>query len=225
MLSEESILVLIKFKIWGNLRFLSHAETIRVFQRACLRAAIEIRYSRGFNPRPRISLPLPRSVGVESDDELLSLRLNRKSSNDEQRDTNNEIRIKARIAGQLPDGCELISLETAESKTSPQAVATTYVLVAQQKYLDEKLKARIKRLLASESLNIERRINAKGDVREVDVRGFLKSIKLDNGNIIVECIIDPAGSIRVDEILRLLELDTEMLAAPVRRTIVQWQVQ
>ena len=225
MLSEESVLVLIKFKIWGNLRFLSHAETIRVFQRACLRAAIEIRYSRGFNPRPRISLPLPRSVGVESDDELLSLRLNRKSSNDEQRDANNEIRIKARIAGQLPDGCELISLETAESKTSPQAVAATYVLVAQQKYLDEKLKARIKRLLASESLNIKRRINAKGDVREVDVRGFLKSIKLDNGNIIVECIIDPAGSIRVDEILRLLELDTEMLAAPVRRTNVQWQVQ
>ena len=52
---------------------------------------------------------------------------------------------------------------------------------------------------------------------------FLKSIKLDNRNIAVECKISSAGSIRVDEILKLLELDVEKLEAPVRRTNVQWQ--
>ena len=65
--------MLVKFRIWGNLRFLSHAETMSVFQRACVRAGIPVRHSEGFNPRPRMSLPLPRSVGVESDDELLVL--------------------------------------------------------------------------------------------------------------------------------------------------------
>ena len=57
------------------MRFLSHAETARVLQRACVRAAVPVRYSEGFNPHPRLSLPLPRPVGVESEDELLVVRL------------------------------------------------------------------------------------------------------------------------------------------------------
>jgi hypothetical protein len=38
----------------------------------------------------------------------------------------------------------------------------------------------------------------------------------------VECRISPAGSIRVDEIVGLLELDEGKLAGPIRRTDVQW---
>jgi len=47
---------------------------------------------------------------------------------------------------------------------------------------------------------------------------------LENRSIIVECNISSAGSIRVDEVLGLLELDEGKLASPVRRTNVQWQV-
>ncbi|MHC4488481.1 MAG: hypothetical protein ACYS9C_02770, partial [Planctomycetota bacterium] len=56
----------------------------------------------------------------------------------------------------------------------------------------------------------------------VDVRGFLESIELDERGIVVECKISSAGSIRVEEILKLLELDVENLAAPIRRTNVQF---
>ena len=57
------------------MRFLSHAETMRLFQRACVRAGVKVAYSQGYNPHQRMSLVLPRSVGVESDDELLCLWL------------------------------------------------------------------------------------------------------------------------------------------------------
>jgi hypothetical protein len=57
----------------------------------------------------------------------------------------------------------------------------------------------------------------------VDVREFLKSIKLDDRSIIVEYNISSDGSIRIEEILRLLELDEGKLASPVRRTNVRWQ--
>jgi hypothetical protein len=46
---------------------------------------------------------------------------------------------------------------------------------------------------------------------------------VDEGAVIVECSVSSAGSIRVDEILKLLELDTEKLAGPIRRTAVGWQ--
>ena len=40
-----------------------------------IRAGIEVRYSEGFNPRIKMSLPFPRSVGIEADDELLCVSL------------------------------------------------------------------------------------------------------------------------------------------------------
>jgi len=99
------------------------------------------------------------------------------------------------------------------------------VLAVKAEYINDKLKATIARLLASENLDVRRRTGAKqSKIKNLDVRLFLKSIKLDDRGIIVECNISPAGSIRVDEIMRLLELNEGKLASPVRRTNVQWQV-
>ena len=211
----NNILVLVKFRVRDNLRFLSHAETVRVFQRACARADIETAYSQGFNPRPKLSLPLPRSVGIETDDDLLCLGVeaDAPSFDSEQ--------FKVKLAEQLPDGCELLTVSVAEDK-KPNAVSATYMLVIRPEYLDDNLKNRIDSLLASENLNLERRIDASGNTRNIDVRGFLESIEFDDGKITVECKISPAGSIRVDEILNLLELDAGKLGAPIRRTSVRW---
>lgn len=170
-----------------------------------------------------MSLPLPRPVGVESDDELLSVRV--AGDPDELRVTSHESRIKDELSRQLPEGCELLSARVARAGRSFQPSSATYVLAVKDEYLNDKLKATVERLMASENLNIQRRTGAKHPkIKNLDVRIFLKSIKLDNQGIIVECNISSAGSIRVDEILRLLELDESKLASPVRRTNVQWQV-
>jgi len=215
--SNETILLVIRFGIRGNLRFLSHAETVKLFQRACLRAGIKVRYSQGFNPRPRLSLPLPRSVGVETDDDLLCIKL---ETSPQCSDTQ---RFKTILSRQLPAGCVLLNVRAADPKTSFQPCAATYVFTPRLQHLNDRLRARTKRLLASESLNLQRRIDARGRIRNVDVRPFLKTIQFDDKKIAVECKISPAGSIRVDEILKLLELDVGNLATPIRRTSVQWK--
>jgi hypothetical protein len=170
-----------------------------------------------------MSLPLPRSVGVESDDELFCLRV--AVDPDELRVTSYESRINDDLSAQLPEGCELLSVSVAQAGRSFQPSTATYVLAVKAEYFDEKLKATIERLLASEKLNIQRKTGIKlSKIKNLDVRVFLKSIKLKDRSIIVECNISSAGSIRVEEILRLLELDESKLASPVRRTSIQWQV-
>lgn len=210
------------------MRFLSHAQTLSVFQRACVRAGIEIRYSQGFNPRPRLSLPLPRPVGVASDDEMLCIRI-RKSTCPHQDCVSAQVHNS--ISAQLPDGFELLSVRVVNASTSFQPCAATYLLAVRKEYVNEELKATIKRLLASESICIQRWINKKksraapreSTVKNVDVRGFLESIQLGPDGIIVKCKVTPVGSIRLEEIFRLLEIDMEKLALPVRRTSVQWK--
>ena len=63
--------LVVKFRISGSLSYLSHRETMTMFDRALVRAQVKLKYSEGFNPRPKLSLPLPRSVGIASDAELL----------------------------------------------------------------------------------------------------------------------------------------------------------
>ena len=222
-MSKETILLVIKFKIGGSLRFLSHAETVKVFQRACVRAGINMQYSRGFNPRPRLSLPLPRTVAVASDDDLLCLRVNCDPNGPQV--TEYESRIKDRLSGQLPKDCELLSVEAAESNVSFQPTSATYILPVPSEYVNAKVKAGIECVLASESLILQRRVDAKNSkFKNVDVRPFLKSIEIGDKAIVVECKISSAGTIRVEEILKLLALDADKLTAPITRTNVKWHV-
>jgi radical SAM-linked protein len=216
--SNETILLVIKFKIGGSLRFLSHAETVKLFQRACVRAGINMQYSRGFNPRPKLSLPLPRTVAVASDDDLLCLKINESTSN-------LCATVKSKLSAQLPRGCELLSVEVTEANVSFQPTSATYILPLSAEYINRKVKDNVECVLASESLILQRRMDAKNSkFKDVDVRPFLKSIETDDRAIVVECKISSAGTIRVDEILKLLELEAEMLTAPIRRTNVKWQV-
>lgn len=197
------------------MRFLSHAETLRLFQRACVRAGIHVRYSEGFNPRPKLSLPLPRPVGVESDDELLCLHVIEMAD---------KARIHSELAAQLPEYCDVLSVDIAKPGVSFQPHSATYILPITPNYPNERLQTTIERLMASDNLQVRRRMDAKGiRIKTVDVRVFLKSITLDNRDIMVDCRISPSGSIRLDEILELLELDKRRLSGPIRRTNVQWQ--
>ncbi len=176
-------------------------------------------YSEGFNPRPKLSLPLPRTVGIEVDDDLLCFRMEIASQESDLCDS-----VKAGLSEQLPDGVELLAVRTAKAKTPIQPCQAAYLLAVRKEYLDEKLKSRIKSLLASENLNLRRQMGPENSkFKNIDVRPFLKSIELDDAVITVECKISLTGSIRLDEILELLELDYGMLSAPIRRTRVQWQ--
>ncbi len=219
--SNKTILVLVKFKVRGNPRFLSHAETVRFFQRACVRAGIKVLYSKGFNPHPKLSLPLPKSVGVEVDDDLLCLRVE-KDTKDSTGDLCNL--YQTRLSEQLPDGFELLTVRIVKAETSIQPCMAVYVLAVRKEYINEQLRDRIKRLLASDNLNLRRRTDPRNLIfKNIDVRPFLESIELNNTDITIQCNISLAGSIRVNEILELLELDYGMLSAPIRRTKVRWQ--
>ena len=190
---------------------------LRLFQRACMRAGIKLQHSEGFNPRPKLSLPLPKPVGVEVDDDLLCLSLDASHAFEPER-------FKEALSAQLPRHCQVLAVTTAKQKAAPQPREASYLLPLSQEHLNKKVKTRIDRLMASDSLNLNRYLNAeRSRFKNVDVRPFIKSIAFDNEGIVIECKTSSAGSVRVDEILELLELDEQKLAAPVRRTSVQWQ--
>ena len=65
----------IKFKKGLEVKFISHLDIIRTFERAIRRAELPVAFSQGFNPRMRISWGPPLSIGIESDCEMSDLYL------------------------------------------------------------------------------------------------------------------------------------------------------
>ena len=63
----------IRFCRGQEVKFISHLDIMRLWQRALHRAGVSLAYSEGFSPHPRISLAAPLPVGVTSQAELMDI--------------------------------------------------------------------------------------------------------------------------------------------------------
>jgi len=61
-------------------KYISHLDLMRLWERALRRAAIPASYSQGFNPHPKISLAAPLAIGVTSEAEVMDIWLRRRVS-------------------------------------------------------------------------------------------------------------------------------------------------
>lgn len=67
--------VRVRYAKLGKIRWTSHRDTARMWERALRRAALPLAYSRGFSPRPRVSFGLALPTGCESVAEYVDLEL------------------------------------------------------------------------------------------------------------------------------------------------------
>lgn len=208
--------VAIKFRVRGNIRFLSHLEMLKVFERAFVRAGTAVVYSEGFNPHMRMSLPLPRSVGTESDDELLYIKIKCSESEFDSDD------FTERLSEQLPDGVDLICAQQQTNKRSFKACSVDYYLPFAGKEMREKVRAAAEQLKRADELFVQRQTDEKGTRKTVDVRGFLGDIELQDDGVRVRCNVNSSGTIRIEEIMGLLAIGKEDLSGAIRRMNVKW---
>lgn len=67
--------VRVRFTKHGKVRFTSHRDTARIWERVLRKAGIAVAYSEGFSPRPKLHFGLALSTGYESDAEYLDVDL------------------------------------------------------------------------------------------------------------------------------------------------------
>lgn len=63
----------IKFERTGPVRYIGHLDMMRYFQKAVMRAGIDIRYSEGFNPHQIMSFAYPLGVSMETRGDYLDI--------------------------------------------------------------------------------------------------------------------------------------------------------
>jgi len=187
-----------------------------MLHRVCIRAGIDLVYSGGFNPRPRLSLPLPRSVGVESDDELCLIEI---AGQSEEQDLCGIIK---KISGELPEGIEIISADIAVGKASFNSGVVTYIFSVDEDAVVSSIQQKINEFMKKQQCILDRYSPDSFKPRQVDVRRYFKSADVSGSEILVRCVFGPSGTVRIDEMMQLFGLDSVSLSRPVRRAKVDW---
>ena len=61
----------IRFSKQGDLRFISHRDLVRAFERLFRRTHMPLQMSEGFHPKTKMTFPSALALGVEARDEVM----------------------------------------------------------------------------------------------------------------------------------------------------------
>ncbi len=93
--------VRIHFTKTGDLRWISHRDLARTWERLLRRAGLKLAFSEGFHPKPKISFPSALALGIVALEEIVEMDLVGSVDVDQARES---------IQQQMPDGMQLLSL-------------------------------------------------------------------------------------------------------------------
>lgn len=158
----------ILFEKTGNAIWMSHLDLMRVFQRSFKRAGLPLTHSKGFNPRPSVSIALPLSLGVESQCELLDFDLEgEKISSDV---------ILEKLNNALIEGVTVLSVYDDGRKIKHLAYLDCVVSLEYDNGVASDACSKIQTLFAHEQILVEKK--GKNGIVEQDIRPMIQSIEV-----------------------------------------------
>jgi radical SAM-linked protein len=198
----------VRFTKTGKMRFLSHHDLMRLFERALRRTGLPLRMTEGYNPHPVIAFPTALGLGIESLDEILEFELASWTA---------PRQIEKLLGEQLPEGVGVASTEAFDRK---QRSFVNYVeyegsIPGQADGLGDRIAA----FLALKECPVERAsdkgsktVEIRQYVMALDVEGELLYLRIrvtDQGTAKPEEVLRSVG-LRVDETVRLRKTYTEV---------------
>ena len=215
-MQEKKYTFVADFAIRNRLAYLSHQETLTLFQRCLLRSGLPVAFSEGFNPRPRVSIPLARSVGTQSVAERVCAILT----------SDVETEPLSRLQDHLPEGCDLLAVRCIEGKCTFHPCIVHYVFHLEGSLSKENLQHLIccqAELTAGGDIQIQRYRAKKRIYEPIDISSFVEKIDFSGNMIEIVCRISPEGTVRIDELMQWLAVEPEQLSEPIKRTEIQWK--
>ena len=181
----------------GRLRFTSHRDFSRAFERAVFRARLPMAYSSGFNPHPRISYAGASPTGAASEAEFLEIGLARELEPGQ---------VHRALDEALPDGLDVVEVVASAGGALADRLEASVWRIELPGADPDEVAAGVARLLAEDTVTVER-MTKKG-VRSFDVRSALVRVEAlacpthEGECAILEVVLRHATpSVRPDDVL------------------------
>lgn len=212
----------IRFCKLGKIRFTSHRDVARMWERALRRASLPVAYTEGFSPRPKLSFGLALSTGHESLGEYLDVDL----AADERLLDIDE--IPPRLTRELPVGldAQLAAYVAPGTSSLQEAVTSCTWRIEATGSTEHRVRALVEAAMAADQLPVTRA--RKGHSATDDVRSGILSVAVTDTTpqgveLVAELATHPR-SVRPSELVLALDpTGSELAEGRVCRTH-QWML-
>jgi radical SAM-linked protein len=164
-----------RFSKLGKVRFTSHRDVARMWERALRRSRLPVAFSQGFSPHPLLSFGLALPTGCESLGEYLDVRL------EEARVADSELPpLVGILSDLLPLGVDVQAvgpISMAEGSLQQEVASCDWELEVRG-VVGEELRERVELVLAAPSLTVQR--ERKGRLTEDDLRPAILALTVTN---------------------------------------------
>ena len=162
------------FDKFGEMKFISHLDLLRFFDRLLKKSQIPVKYSQGFHPRPKMSFGSPISLGTEAYNELMDFELEIPMSNEEVFDRLNSSNVV---------GFRVNKVEDVIGKAS---IMEEYTIMVYEIESEEEIIIKLETLLNQEEI-VEVK-EKKGKVTTRNLKERIKSFRREGNMIEMEII-------------------------------------
>jgi len=191
----------LKFGRDSRLKFISHLDMMRAWQRVFNRAGLKLVYSEGFSPHPKFTIAAPLPVGVTSDAEFAEIFL-------EQPMTPHG--VMAALSRELPPGLSLSQVFVVglgEPSIQASLRHAEYAVKVEPEMGLDTVKASMDKLLGLETLSWEHRRDDQ--VKHYDLRALIDDVWLIESTAEYHVLgmrlrADVSGSGRPEQVTRAL---------------------
>jgi radical SAM-linked protein len=157
----------IRFAKRGPVRFISHRDVARAFERAFRVAELPVAFTLGFSPRPKVSFGPALAVGYESDAEYLDVECTDDVAGAD---------VAAVVNTALPDGMAVTGIVPLADRAPAlqEAITSLAYRVTLDPVADEVLSGAVDALLGRDELPVE--VTRKGERAVEDIRPCVLSL-------------------------------------------------
>jgi radical SAM-linked protein len=183
----------LRFAKTGKVRWTSHRDVARMWERAFRRVELPLAYTQGFSPRPRVSFGLALPTGAESVAEYLDVELAEGASAD-------VAALPGRLTPALPTGMDVLAavpLDAGAASLQHEVTSCSWEVEAAG-VAPAQLEELVAGALARPSLVITR--ERKGQRSEQDVRPGILSCQVQGSTLLAELAAQPRA-LRPSELL------------------------
>lgn len=161
----------IRYAKRGRLRFTSHRDFSRAFERALQRARVPMAFSSGFNPHPRISYAGAAPTGAASEAEYLEIGL---------AEIVDPAQLREELDESLPEGLDIVEVVPARTSGLADRLEASHWQLTVPAFTDlEATREGVEKLLATPEVMVER-MTKKG-LRTFDARAAIVSLSVTPG--------------------------------------------
>ena len=189
--------LLVRYAKRGKMRFASHLDVARAFERSVRRAGLPIAYSVGFTPHPKISYAGGVPTGVASEAEYLSLTLTTRAEADD---------VRELLNAALPDGIDVIAVTEDSGGLPASRLTASQWQVALPGLPADNVVPVVRKFLALTEAPVER-LTSKG-LRRMDARAAVVSLDVCDdtgaGTALRMVVRHTAPAVRPDDVLNAL---------------------